>query len=168
MTISRPKSACRLVVRVRFHECDPLGHVNNAVYLHYLEQAAIDHAELVGWPQQRLEQEAGGVFVARRHELDYLRSANEGDHLEVLTWVEKMGMASAVRKYVIRYLPREQSPCVTRALIPEPKVEAFSGDAVVVRAQTVWALVGLKTRRPIPIPTPVVDDFVVDESGIDR
>jgi acyl-CoA thioesterase FadM len=71
-----PKTACRLMVRVRFHECDPLGHVNNAVYLNYLEQAAIDHALLVGWSQQRLEREAGGVFVARRHELDYLKPAS--------------------------------------------------------------------------------------------
>jgi acyl-CoA thioesterase FadM len=33
-------------VRVRFHDVDALGHVNNAAYLTFLEQAAIDHAAL--------------------------------------------------------------------------------------------------------------------------
>ena len=34
--------------RVRFSDLDPLGHVNNAVYLNFLEQAAIDHATITG------------------------------------------------------------------------------------------------------------------------
>jgi acyl-CoA thioester hydrolase len=30
-------------LEVRFRDCDPLGHVNNAVYLTYLEQARFAH-----------------------------------------------------------------------------------------------------------------------------
>jgi acyl-CoA thioester hydrolase len=30
-------------VEVRFRDCDPMGHVNNAVYLTYLEQARFAH-----------------------------------------------------------------------------------------------------------------------------
>jgi acyl-CoA thioesterase FadM len=29
---------------VRFRDCDPMGHVNNAVYLTYLEQVMYDYA----------------------------------------------------------------------------------------------------------------------------
>lgn len=72
-------------VRVRFHDCDPLGHVNNAVYLGYLEQAAIDHAAAMNWPASRLQDEFGALFVARRHEIDFLRPAFENDVLEILT-----------------------------------------------------------------------------------
>ena len=57
--------------RVRFHEVDALGHVNNAAYLNYLEQAAIDHATFLGLDLQRL-QGLGGVLVARRHEIVFV------------------------------------------------------------------------------------------------
>jgi len=36
-------------LRVRHYEMDPLGHVNNAVYQNYLEQAAIEHSEHLGF-----------------------------------------------------------------------------------------------------------------------
>ena len=36
--------------KVRHYEMDALGHVNNAVYLHYLEQAAIEHSAAAGFP----------------------------------------------------------------------------------------------------------------------
>ena len=71
--------------RVRFHEVDALGHVNNAAYLNYLEQAAIDHATFLGLDLQRL-QELGGVFVARRHEVVFLKPTFTGDLLRVVTW----------------------------------------------------------------------------------
>src|ERR671910_572745 len=71
--------------RVRFHEVDGLGHANNAAYLNYLEQAAIDHATFLGLDLQRL-QALGGVFVARRHEVVFLKPTFTGDLLRVVTW----------------------------------------------------------------------------------
>ena len=66
-----PRSVFRSYVRVRFNDCDPLGHVNNTVYLGFLEQAAIDHAAAVGWPANRLREDVGALFMARRHEIDF-------------------------------------------------------------------------------------------------
>ena len=63
---------------------DALGHVNNAVYQHYLEHAAIEHLEHLGFTLDRYR-ELGGVFVMRRIEIDYLRSAAAGDRLEIST-----------------------------------------------------------------------------------
>ena len=37
-------------LQVRFRDCDPLGHVNNAVYLTYLEQARFNL-----WREQKLK-----------------------------------------------------------------------------------------------------------------
>ena len=53
--MSVPRTGFHSFVRVRFQECDPFGHVNNTVYLGYLEQVAIDHAAAVGWPAARLQ-----------------------------------------------------------------------------------------------------------------
>jgi Thioesterase-like superfamily len=35
-------------LEVRFRDCDPMGHVNNAVYLTYLEQARFSHWRAIG------------------------------------------------------------------------------------------------------------------------
>lgn len=45
-------------LRVRHHEMDALGHVNNAVYQHYLEQAAVEHAESLGFTLARYNSHA--------------------------------------------------------------------------------------------------------------
>ncbi len=63
--------------RVRFHELDPLAHVNNAAYVNFLEQAAIDHAAAAGYDLERLRR-VGGLFIARRHEIDFLRPVLAG------------------------------------------------------------------------------------------
>ena len=96
--MKKPRSGFIAYVRVRFHECDPLGHVNNAVYLAYLEQAAIDHAAAAGWPAARLRAELGAVFVARKHEIEFLLPSFENDILEVMTWPETVSGARAIRK----------------------------------------------------------------------
>src|SRR5688500_14715609 len=86
--------------RVRFHEVDALGHVNNAVYFNYLEQAAIDHATFLGLDLQRL-QALGGVFVARRHEIVFFKPTFAGDTLRVITWLGEPRGARVDRQYLV-------------------------------------------------------------------
>ena len=90
-----------LKLRVRHYEMDTLGHVNNAVYQQYLEQAAIEHSEFLGFGLKRCR-EIGGVFVMRRLEIDYLSPAVSGDILEIKTWAEAMKGSRATRHYEIR------------------------------------------------------------------
>jgi len=96
----RDATVFETVVRVRFNEVDSLGHVNNAVYFVYLEQAAIDHAVAVGLGTDRLAQ-FGGAFLAYRHEIVYLRPAFAGDILRVLTWLDGPQGARVTRHYLI-------------------------------------------------------------------
>ena len=113
MTETQPRGVFLLTVRVRFHELDPLGHVNNAVFLTYLEEAAIEHSAAAGWPASRLREH--GVFIARRHEIDFLQPAVEGDVLQVRTWAESMSGARAIRAYEIARLNRAGLPVVVGA-----------------------------------------------------
>ncbi len=70
--------------RVREHECDPLGHVNNAWYLAYLQQATV---ELWG-------SEAPVYWQLQSLALEYLTPALEGDELAVYGWpIEREGEA---------------------------------------------------------------------------
>jgi acyl-CoA thioester hydrolase len=146
-------------VRVRFHECDPLGHVNNAVYLNYLEQIAIDHAASVGWPAERLRTETGAVFVARRHEIEYLRPALEGDVLRVRTWPQEMSGARGFRIYDVTRATEPPAERIDRLLAPEELAPAPRGE-ILVRARTEWAFMNVTTGRPQRIPPEVVVDFL--------
>src|ERR687893_1531745 len=94
--------------RVRHYEADALGHVNNAAYLHYLEQAAIEHSAAVGYPLDRYR-EMSTLFIVRRHEVDYLRPASPGDVLEVITWAAEIRGPRAVRAYEVYHHGQVQS-----------------------------------------------------------
>lgn len=116
---------------------DALGHVNNAVYQHYLEQAAIEHSEFLGFGPKRYE-ELAGVFVMRRIDIEYLRPAVAGDTLEVTTWLHQMRGPRAVRRYEIRKQGEEQ---------------------LLVTAEALWVWVDTKAMRPRAIPQQILDAF---------
>jgi acyl-CoA thioester hydrolase len=86
------RSVFEFSVRVRTYLIDALGHVNNAVYPPYMEQAATEHSEALGWDAKRYA-EIGRQFVIRQHEIVYLGSAAAGDRLTVTTWSEGMSGA---------------------------------------------------------------------------
>ena len=125
-------------LRVRHYEMDALGHVNNAVYQNYLEQAAIEHSEYLGLSLD-VYRELGGAFVMRRVEIDYLRPAVAGDTLEITTWLQEMRGTRALRHYEIR---------------KENQEDLF------VTAKALWVWVEVKTMRPRPIPSAMIDTFM--------
>ncbi|MFB8787994.1 MAG: thioesterase family protein [Potamolinea sp.] len=124
-------------LRVRYHEMDALGHVNNTVYQHYLEQAAVEHSEHLGFNQERYQQ-FGGVFVMRRIEIEYLRSAVAGDTLEVTTWLQQMRGPRAIRRYEIRKQGEEE---------------------LLVTAEALWVWVDTVAMGPRAIPRQLLEAF---------
>lgn len=163
--MTRPRSGFIAHVRVRFHECDPLGHVNNAVYLGFLEQAAIDHAAAAGWPASRLSAEIGAVFVARKHEIEFLLPSFENDILEIVTWPESMSGARAIRRYQIQRIDGDIHSLPANRLIAAPDITTASRDRLVVRASTEWVLANVDRGRPVRIPERLARDFLVAEDG---
>ena len=88
-------------LEVRFRDCDPMGHVNNAVYLTYLEQARFAHwREIWGMDFERLPEGTPGVILAHA-EIDYRRPAKYGDHLEVRIGLEAIGRSSFTYTYEV-------------------------------------------------------------------
>ena len=157
--MSHPRSFLRTFVRVRFHECDSLGHLNNAVYLGFLEQAAIDHAALAGWPADRLRAEFGAVFLARRHDIEFLKPAFENDILEIITWPTTMGGARAHRHYLIRKVESNGFIVPPPELLPGTHLPAPERDELLVRATTEWAFTHLQRGRVVRMPQRLIDDF---------
>ena len=142
-------------LRVRFNEVDQLGHVNNAAYLTYLEQAAIDHAAACGFDMERMR-ELGGHFIARRHEIDFLTPAHEGDVLRVRTWIAEHHGARAFRVYDLRRVGSGRGAEVP----PDAFTDGDPGDGdPIVGGRTEWVYVDAG-GRPRRLPAPLAAWFV--------
>lgn len=88
----------RVRVQVRFRDCDPYGHVNNAVYLTYLE-----NARFALWRAQGMQ----GVILARA-EVDFRSQSKYGDELEVRVRLEGLGRSSFRYAYEVVDVPTQR------------------------------------------------------------
>src|SRR3954467_2292541 len=87
-------------IEVRFRDCDPLGHVNNAVYLTYLEQARLFHWRTLWGFGMDPTTRVPGVIMARA-EVDYKIPAKYGERLEVRISLAGIGNTSFTYDYQI-------------------------------------------------------------------
>lgn len=67
-------------------DIDAYGHVNNAVYLQWLDRAAWSHSAALGLSIAECTRLRRGM-AALRIEIDYLRAALPRDRVEVATWI---------------------------------------------------------------------------------
>ncbi len=85
---------------VRWDDLDAFGHVNNAKYLTYAQEARFDW----GWFSfsEKSEQPVLMEMVVGRAEVDYLIPMTDGGcFYEVSLWVEKIGTSSFVNGYEV-------------------------------------------------------------------
>ncbi|WP_439545852.1 acyl-CoA thioesterase [Sandarakinorhabdus sp.] len=80
---SADRPVFRLNVTAGAADIDELGHVNNAVYLRWIQDVATAHWSAVAAPEHL----AAYVWVVTRHEIDYLRPTLLGETLTLTTWV---------------------------------------------------------------------------------
>ena len=92
-----PKAPFSHQVEVRFRDCDPMGHVNHAVYLTYLEQARFAYwrALTAARPSP-----GAGIIIARA-ECDFRSPVVVGDRVDVRLWVSHVGRSSFTLDYEI-------------------------------------------------------------------
>ena len=125
-------------VEVLGSDIDNLGHASNLVYLRWVQDAALAHSTALGFSEQAYIAR-GEAWVVRRHEIEYLRAAVEGDRLRIETRVESMKVANSVRR-----------------------TEIFRGAELLCRAATDWVYVDLKRGRPTRIPEDVRSVFPLE------
>ncbi|MFI1181340.1 acyl-CoA thioesterase [Streptomyces sp. NPDC020799] len=86
---------------LRWSDMDAFGHVNNAVFIRYLEEARIDFMFRLA-PGEGSASFTGGSVVAR-HEIDYLRPlVHRHAPVTIETWVTKLGAASLTVAYEVK------------------------------------------------------------------
>ena len=122
----------------RAADIDELGHVNNAVWVQWIQQVAVAHWDAVADPAHK----ESYFWVVVRHEIDYLRPAFEGDRIVGRTWID----------------PAVQGARSVRHM-------EFTGPdgKLLVRARTVWAIIDKAAGRPIRVPREVVAPFLEAE-----
>ena len=98
-----PSLLIRHRLTVRFSDCDPLGHVNNAVYSTYLEQARFALWRVQAGVELRRAARGEGRegFILARTEIDFRSEAHEGDELEVRLMLDGFGRTSAAYSYEV-------------------------------------------------------------------
>jgi acyl-CoA thioester hydrolase len=118
-------------------DVDELGHVSNVAYVRWIQEVAKAHSAAVGLDFAEYRR-LGGVFVVRRHEVDYLLSVLGGDAVVLTTHIADMRGASSERRTVI-----------TRE----------SDGREVARAVTSWAFIAIEGARPRRIPSEILAAF---------
>ncbi len=122
---------------VRQYEIDQFGHVNNAVYLNWIEQVATDHVEAMGLGRDWAAR-LGGGWVVREHRVTYHHPLLYGDVVLVTTLPERLAGVRGVRR---------------------TEIHRESDGALVTEAETVWVWVRVADGRPMRIPAELLERF---------
>jgi acyl-CoA thioester hydrolase len=143
---TQARVTCRFPVR--HYELDALGHVNNSVYVQYMQEAAIEGSTRAGfgpeWYRAR-----GTAWVIRRLTVRYLAQATYGETIAVETWVSQMRGPTSTREYDL-----------TRT----------SDGARVARGRAQWVYLDLQKGKPIRFPAECAATFApsgeVEDLGV--
>jgi acyl-CoA thioester hydrolase len=129
-----------LSIRVQPDDIDVLEHVNNVVYLRWVQEAATAHWNAAATTRQR----ASIGWVVVRHEIDYLHPALPGDEILARTWV---GL-------VLRNDFERHTEILRRRDMQ-----------VLARARSLWCPIDLASRKPTRVGEDVRARFSVSTNG---
>lgn len=117
-------------------DIDIMGHVNNAVWVRWMEAIATAHWQAVAPAEaQRLY-----AWVVTRHEIDYRGNVGAGETVTARTWV----------------------PDPPRGARFDRIVEFSGADGRIrVAARTTWAMVALDSHRLMRVPAALAALFVL-------
>ncbi len=121
---------------------DQLGHVNNVVWLELILDLARSHYNTAGLDLAAERDASGCVWVVRRHEIDYVRSALPDETIVEQTWVSVMRGAQSVRHCLF-----------TREADGEK----------LVASTTQWVWVDGASQRPRRLPKSFIEGLPVSE-----
>lgn len=135
---------------VASYELDSFGHVNNAVFLNYLEKARCDFMTLKGLHFDDFFKWRRYPLVARAV-LEYKHPAKAGDKLLIKGWITKHTAASFTMQYEILL------PCGG-----DGDYVGDVGERLILTAETFHVFVD-DNNRPARIPEEFLKKFIVNE-----
>jgi acyl-CoA thioester hydrolase len=130
-------SAFRHPVAILPSDIDHMGHVNNAVYLKWVQDAVVDYWSSVAPP----EAVAQHLWVAMKHEITYLRPTFLQDVVVAEVIAEKMEGARAFFRTVVR-----------------------RGEDVLSEITSCWCCLDAVTKRPARLAREIASRFLPPEA----
>jgi len=127
-------AAFEMTVPVLADDIDEQNHVNNTVYVRWVQDIATAHWQAIASPEA---QEAIG-WVVLRHEIDYKASVSLGDEVVLRTWVGKATRLTFERFTDIRRKRDHQ---------------------FLSQARTLWCPINTETGRPVRVSAEVRAQF---------
>ena len=115
-----------LKITVQPEHIDVLGHVNNVVYLNWMQDAATAHIEALGLGLKEYL-ELKHAMVAVEHHVQYRKAALQGEEIILRTWLNDINALYSFRQYAF-YRPSDK--------------------AVLFMGNTQWACIEIATGRP--------------------
>lgn len=129
-----PADRFELRLRVRPEDIDELGHVNNTVWVRWIQDIATAHWVVVAPP----EQVAAHVWVVTRHEIDYRGNVGLGESVTAETFIP-------------------EGPTGARF---DRRVDfRNAAGKVIVSARTTWAIIDRAAGRIVRVPAEVAQPF---------
>jgi acyl-CoA thioester hydrolase len=119
-------------------DIDELGHVNNVVYVRWVQEIATAHWQAAATP----EQQADMAWVVVRHEIDYKHPGFLGERLLGRTWV---------------------GGAVARTFERNTEILREQDERLLARARTLWCPISRATGRVITVSDAVRDRFSVPD-----
>jgi acyl-CoA thioester hydrolase len=117
-------------LEVEARDIDAYDHVNNAVYLTWLDRAAWSHSAALGVPLEQCVTMRRGM-AALRTEIDFVRAALRADRVRVATWIAASSRLRVERRFQV--------------------VRAADG-ATLARARTEYVCINLDSGRAVRMP----------------
>jgi len=128
-----------MALRVEADSIDTNGHVNNVVYVSWMQDLATAHSAAQGWSDARYQQ-FGVAWVARKHQIEYLRPAFPGDELLLRSWVVDMQRYRSRRRY---------------------RFERPTDGCLLAEAETEWIFIDRQSGRPRSVIPEVSNSFIL-------
>jgi len=139
MANHEPDRVFEHTLTVSAKDIDNLNHVNNVVYLQWVQDVALAHWATIASDDLKKKYS----WVVLRHEIDYRNPAYSGDQLLVKTWVSSCEGVRSVRHVKFH--------------------QAVSG-VLVAETKTIWCLLDAQSMRPRRIESDVISIFLYNKS----
>ena len=129
-------------ITVEPNDIDMQHRVSNLRYVAWMQDVAVAHSAVCGWPMERYES-IGQGWVVRQHTITYKRPAVLGDMITAATWIASYASRRSLRRYVFWN-------ATAKTLLAE--------------AETQWVFIDMTNGKPVSVPDELQAAFPIVEA----
>lgn len=118
--------------KVKLHHIDALNHVNNTIYLQWVQEVAYMHWDVLATKEIK----DNSVWMVLRHEIDYLGQAYVNDTITIYTWIDQTEGVKSTRM-----------------------VHIYCEDKILTKSKTTFCLLDKETLKPKRVGEDILNLF---------